>query len=133
MCSRLLHDGNSQIYRFRAMFWMLKDMMKARPTLRGMYSFSINTRVVQTLMRPFGACTRVWTTLLLIPDLVLPSQLVLSMYLPSQTSPRARPLLSVYFTLSCATIGASISRNQRPDHAVITWAYRAGTLKPIFH
>ena len=59
---------------------MLKDMIKARPTSRGMYSSSINTRVVQTLVRPFGACTRVWTTLLLIPDLVLPSQLVLSIY-----------------------------------------------------
>ena len=41
---------------------MLKDMIKARPTSREMYSALVSTLVsVQTLVRPFGACTRVWT------------------------------------------------------------------------
>ena len=37
-------------------------MIKARPTSRGMYSALVSTLVsVQTLVRPFEACTRVWT------------------------------------------------------------------------
>ena len=41
---------------------MLKDMIKARPTSRGMYSALVSTLVsVQTLVRPSGPCTRVWT------------------------------------------------------------------------
>ena len=40
---------------------LFKDLIKAIPTSRGMNSGLDHTPVVQTRVRPFGACTRVWT------------------------------------------------------------------------
>ena len=75
----MVNIANKSIYR---QIKMLKDMIKARPTSRGMYSVGINTRVgPRPSCGPAGPALGSGPKLVLIPDLVLPSQLVMSIEL----------------------------------------------------
>ena len=62
---RLFPDFDMLVFANKSIYnrvWMMKDLIKARPTSREMYSALVSTLVsAQTLVRPFGACTRVWT------------------------------------------------------------------------
>ena len=62
---------------------MLKDMINARPTSRGLYLGLDHTSVVQTLVQTFGLCTRVWTDTCVdtTPRTPLSDEFVSSMYI----------------------------------------------------